>query len=782
MYMKMLSLVFTFMISTHLAAISAPTGDLYELIDVTRLPYLKDSTSMMVSSYDRTGGNDDGFSGTYSFIRKEGDNSVIFDQEGPGCIQRIWSATYDTPPVSFYFDDDISPSFTVPSLKALFDGTFSPFLAPYSGISMGAGYTYLPIPFAKRCKIVVHGNINFYQITYQKFPENRGVESFSINPSAEYMQKHSHVGQVLRNIGDIPWPISDKAQKIHTKGRAKVGKPFALADLDGPAIVRSVKIKADCIDDRMFRRALIRIFADNIKKPLVWSPLGDFFLDGFNQKFSKSIMLGIKDDWYYCYFPMPFRENMLITIVNEALAPINIETEIIYEPMDVFPADIGYFNAWWHRQNPTVNNELFPILDIKGRGHWCGVSHAMQGTGGLSFLEGDDMAWIDGRDNSFYNGTGTEDFFNAGFYFGSIGNAPYHGCGVYDPVHSRCQAFRTMIADCILFNKEAFIGIEHGPINNVEADYAGVTYWYAEASASHTFTPVSEDQRLPSPIVNPGNLLNAPNVLNLNRSTNASVITDKDMPFALDSGRAFESRSDKEPAKLTFNVTIGCTGHYSLQTRFLADPKGGLVQTYIDGTKVGEPFDTHSSKRCLVNKVINDLPWMKAGLHELSFRMLEKEPSEYYFAMDRLILAGAGRVIEFEDMNIASSFGTSPNVQDLAQYGSQWSNNAHLFFPSSKIGDNFTIEFNVEEAGTYSISAYLTKAPDYGIISGKLDGVMPCGQFDGYSPQVSRSDRIELSVIHLTAGIHTLTFETIGKNEASANYYSGYDCLILDKK
>jgi hypothetical protein len=39
----------------------APTGDILELIDVTRIPYLKDSQSIMMSSYDRTGGNDDGF-------------------------------------------------------------------------------------------------------------------------------------------------------------------------------------------------------------------------------------------------------------------------------------------------------------------------------------------------------------------------------------------------------------------------------------------------------------------------------------------------------------------------------------------------------------------------------------------------------------------------------------------------------------------------------------------------------------------------------------------------
>ena len=36
------------------------------------------------ASYDRTGGNDDGVAGTYSFLRKEGDKLVIAEREGPG--------------------------------------------------------------------------------------------------------------------------------------------------------------------------------------------------------------------------------------------------------------------------------------------------------------------------------------------------------------------------------------------------------------------------------------------------------------------------------------------------------------------------------------------------------------------------------------------------------------------------------------------------------------------------------------------------------------------------
>ena len=47
--------------------------------------------SYYLSSYDRTGGNDDGFRGTYSqlYVDQAGEH-VIFDADGPGCIYNFW--------------------------------------------------------------------------------------------------------------------------------------------------------------------------------------------------------------------------------------------------------------------------------------------------------------------------------------------------------------------------------------------------------------------------------------------------------------------------------------------------------------------------------------------------------------------------------------------------------------------------------------------------------------------------------------------------------------------
>jgi hypothetical protein len=65
-----------------------------ELYRLDRLPMLRESIEIAsISSYDRTGGNNDGFGGQYSYVRKEKDGLVLADLKGPGIIYRIWTPT-----------------------------------------------------------------------------------------------------------------------------------------------------------------------------------------------------------------------------------------------------------------------------------------------------------------------------------------------------------------------------------------------------------------------------------------------------------------------------------------------------------------------------------------------------------------------------------------------------------------------------------------------------------------------------------------------------------------
>ncbi|MCC6144726.1 MAG: hypothetical protein IT368_13045, partial [Candidatus Hydrogenedentes bacterium] len=174
--------VFLFCLGT---ASALPSGDWLELIDTSLLPVLRENETLQVSSYDRTGGNDDGFGGTYSFLREQRDGGyVLFDEDGPGCIYRVWSANPGQRRIEFYFDGERKPRLVFDSWEDMFLGKAEPFVPPFSQHVIGGWISYVPIPYAKRLKIVARERINFYQISYQRFPEDRIVRTFTAELSA----------------------------------------------------------------------------------------------------------------------------------------------------------------------------------------------------------------------------------------------------------------------------------------------------------------------------------------------------------------------------------------------------------------------------------------------------------------------------------------------------------------------------------------------------------------------------------------------------------------------
>ena len=77
--------------ATEHRAAAGPTTGWQTFGSLDRLPYLNPSArTLQSSSYDRTGGNDDGFEGTYSCRRQTQAGCVIAEDSGPGEIGSIW--------------------------------------------------------------------------------------------------------------------------------------------------------------------------------------------------------------------------------------------------------------------------------------------------------------------------------------------------------------------------------------------------------------------------------------------------------------------------------------------------------------------------------------------------------------------------------------------------------------------------------------------------------------------------------------------------------------------
>src|SRR5688500_6909151 len=103
-------LLFAFSFAASIVNVSAQNdyyrNELLNLADLSRLAQYLQGTMDQLSSYDRTGGNDDGFSGKYSAVRKEAEGFVMADLKGPGIVNRIWTPTPEADTVKFYFDGE----------------------------------------------------------------------------------------------------------------------------------------------------------------------------------------------------------------------------------------------------------------------------------------------------------------------------------------------------------------------------------------------------------------------------------------------------------------------------------------------------------------------------------------------------------------------------------------------------------------------------------------------------------------------------------------------------
>jgi hypothetical protein len=457
------------------------TGDWLELIDTTKLPVLRDSRAFQVSSYDRFGGNNDGFLGTFSFLRIEDGNFVLFDDEGPGCIYRIWSANPGLNRIEFYFDGEQTPRLVFDRWLDMFRDDVEPFVGPVSSFALGGCVSYVPIPYATSLKVIARNRPKFYQITYQKFGDSEGVRSFEPEMDVETRGRYERVLDAWNSPGSPPWPEAIE-RETSVPAIILAGSSRELISLEGPGCVYSLDLEG--VDQRDLRGITLRITADENEAQVV-CPLDAFFLWGPGPGRKQSLLAGRREDGsLYSYWPMPFRSFLAIEVENRTAATVAVDLIVGYREETAESVEqMGLFHARYAPLTRTQFGTSYEILQHDGRGHWCGMNLFMRGTGfGSSFLEGDERVRIDGRSATTYHGTGTEDYFNGGWYFGGTGWQPLWGCTRLELLRGRCDAYRLHFADAVPFQESIRVDIEHGNRNRVPARYGCVAFYYAAPS------------------------------------------------------------------------------------------------------------------------------------------------------------------------------------------------------------------------------------------------------------------------------------------------------------
>ncbi|WP_280746043.1 MULTISPECIES: glycoside hydrolase family 172 protein [unclassified Parabacteroides] len=452
-----------------------------------------------LSSYDTTGGNDDGFSGRYSYIRKENGHLVIADLKGPGVINRIWTPTPTNDTLAFYFDGEKRARLRV-CFSDLFSGKVYPFVKPICGNEVGGFYCYIPIPYKKSCKIVFEGEkIMFHQIQYRDL---QGYNVDSYTPEG-YQQQEALLKDVCRIWSEIAPSVKHFAAG-NSLGYKVEEKTFTLLPgqripffekANGGRIV-GLEIDAGNSFEGLQKDVLLQGKWDHESVPAIQAPVADYFGYAFGKTAMRSLLVGKYKDINYSYMPLPFDEKAELALVYEKRSsakqnPVQVHTKVYYNDTPRNKETEGKFYSVWRREIDPPEGKYYTFADLKGKGHYVGTVHLAQALqpGMTLFFEGDDSTYVDGKMRM--HGTGSEDYYNGGWYalldrWDRGISLPLHGSLDYSLPMARTGGYRFYLTDKMPYEKELYIGIEHGPEGNkYPVDYTSVAYYYSD-------TPLSE--------------------------------------------------------------------------------------------------------------------------------------------------------------------------------------------------------------------------------------------------------------------------------------------------
>ncbi|GHF14098.1 hypothetical protein GCM10017786_54730 [Amycolatopsis deserti] len=249
------------------------------------------------------------------------------------------------------------------------------------------------------------------------------------------------------------------------------------------------------------------------------APVGEFFGSGLGKYASRTLLHSIdttENGAFTAWWPMPYARSAVAELVNTSGVPVTGGSlEVVSAPDSGVAAGlrdgtIGYFHAT-QRRAATVSGQDWNFLTARGRGVFYGVTSTMRGgippgQNQLNYLEGDERMYPNGSASPAIHGTGSEDFYESGWYFqdgrdGFVEGVPYAmpqaGLVSREDAGDGCRyvclnAYRLMIGDGVPFGNGIEFDIEHGDRSSMPADYSSTAYWYGLATPSMSQTDAVE--------------------------------------------------------------------------------------------------------------------------------------------------------------------------------------------------------------------------------------------------------------------------------------------------
>ena len=446
-------------------------------------------------------------------IRTEENNGkkewVLMEDYGPGAITKMWA-------VCFYYGLDNT---TGANLKIYLDGETEPTIntnffqfvmgrdfvkPPLASETRRAGNSYLPIPYAKSCKVTMDSKVFYNIINYHSYPKGTAVETFNMDI---YNQSKLLVDSVNTVLAQGAFStLVDKTKRIVKKEHnLKPGESFKVKLPKGNHAISQLKIKIDAKDAAQALRSTI-LKASFDGEQTIWSPVGDFFSIGVGKKAYTMWERAVsKEGEMICRWVMPYQNQGIISFENLGKESVSVEVSVDTEKRE-WSNQSMYFHSSWRMDEPTPGFPLFDynLIEVDGTGVYIGDQFTVLNPTEGWWGEGDEKVYVD---NDFskgfpsHFGTGTEDYY--GWAGGVVPNPvdefdePFLSnvlvAGPNSMGYNTCT--RTRVLDAIPFERKLKFDIESSGSTRLSwfhLQYAVNTYWYALPGAKHNRKPLPE--------------------------------------------------------------------------------------------------------------------------------------------------------------------------------------------------------------------------------------------------------------------------------------------------
>ncbi|HRP58280.1 glycoside hydrolase family 172 protein [Agriterribacter sp.] len=534
--MTHLRLFICFVILMHYVTADAQTITLTSLLNemsdrdtLARYP-LPVYASLQVSSYNRESVVKDGpgwfaDSDGIGFMRTEKKSGktewVVMEHDGPGAITKMWAPYFyygglddlEGPVINIYLDGEDTPAISENYFRLITGrGSVPP---PFAAITARAGNSYLPIPFAKSCKVTFSSKPFYHIINYRAYPQGTAVKTFS---KAQLMQALPLMDEVSAKLHAV-YPLL-KGERVENSGKIEAGESLKLT-VNKSGAVNSLEIILDPDEVKQHPELLrsVVLVAEFDDEQTMWAPLGDFFgsANALNP-FQTATRTVRSNGQMICTWLMPFRSNAAVYLKNLSNLPVQINHFAITVIDYSWNNRSMHFHANWRSDDVQPGNVFsdWNFIDIKGKGVLVGDAWTVLNPDYGWWGEGDEKIYVDEAWNKKFPthfGTGTEDYYGwAGGENPSKDDRFSHPflsnieVGSATPGRRDVRGFnistRIRALDAIPFNSRLVFDIEASPGTQIRnpwnfLGYSAVVFWYGFPGA------VSNRPALPNEVKKP---------------------------------------------------------------------------------------------------------------------------------------------------------------------------------------------------------------------------------------------------------------------------------------